>query len=393
MNVLFALHHSMACNSASHVDGIARELCRLRHDCIVAVPDGVTNAARFVPHPYRVATFSELRKAPRSFRDRRGPDVFHAWTPRERLRIFHDQFRKIAGPFHTLIHLEDNEVHIAKNQLGEQAYQKVCAGTIPPHEFPETLTHPLHCGEFFRQASGATVLIEKLSEHVPAGLPHATFWPAADARIWCPRPRNDSLREKLGIQSHEVVLTYHGNTHPSNTREIRCLYSAVAILNRNGIPARLVRVGMPDIETQEKYWMWAKEFSITLGYIVDRRELADVLAMADVFVQPGTSDSFNDYRFPSKLPEFFAMGRPVVLPNTNIGTITTHLKDAYVLDKANGSQIASAVQQIRTNKSLYNTLSKGARKFSKKQFSWKRSAETVAGLYARCLSESYQATA
>ena len=45
-----------------------------------------------------------------------------------------------------------------------------------------------------------------------------------------------------------------------------------------------------------------------------------LLVAADILVQPdGSPGPFNDYRFPSKLPDFFASGRPVVLPKTNIG--------------------------------------------------------------------------
>ena len=49
------------------------------------------------------------------------------------------------------------------------------------------------------------------------------------------------------------------------------------------------------------------------------REIPGYLALADAFVQPGAADDFNRYRLPSKLPEFLAMGRPVVLPDCNIG--------------------------------------------------------------------------
>ena len=50
-----------------------------------------------------------------------------------------------------------------------------------------------------------------------------------------------------------------------------------------------------------------------------RSELPDYYALADVLIQPGRADDFNDFRIPSKLPEFFAMGLPVVLPPTNVG--------------------------------------------------------------------------
>ena len=44
---------------------------------------------------------------------------------------------------------------------------------------------------------------------------------------------------------------------------------------------------------------------LDLGF-VSRDRLWDLLAAADVFVQPGGPSPFNDYRFPSKLPDFLA---------------------------------------------------------------------------------------
>ncbi len=384
MNLLFGLHHSLSCNSASHVDGIARELCGMGYDCLVAVPDKPEEASRFDPYPYRVATFHEVLTDPRRFRDRRGPDLLHVWTPRERMRHFRDRLAEVAS-FQTIIHLEDNEDYIARTALGPERYQQVLDDSLP-YPFPDHLTHPKGGQDFFRSAAGATVLIDQLAEHVPFEIPTAEFWPAVDDSIWSQRPRNDELRKKMGIEKDEIVLTYHGNMHTANHREIRSLYLAVALLNREGVPARLVRVGRDSVEHAPEYRHWAKQFTISVGYIVNRRKLSDILAMADVFVQPGTSDPFNDYRFPSKLPEFFAMGRPVVLPKTNIGLVTRHLQDAYVLDHADGTSIFDAVRRICSDEALYQTLADGALQFSRSEFSWKESAMKVHYLYSRCLA-------
>ena len=62
-----------------------------------------------------------------------------------------------------------------------------------------------------------------------------------------------------------------------------------------------------------------------------------------MLVQPGRPDAFNDYRFPSKLPEFLASGRPVMLPRTNIGL---HLEDgveALLLGHGDADEIADKV--------------------------------------------------
>ena len=105
------------------------------------------------------------------------------------------------------------------------------------------------------------------------------------------------------------------------------------------------------------------------------------MALADFFVQPGEADAFNDYRFPSKLPEFFALGRPVILPRTNLGTTVRHGVDAYVLAKADADGIASAVRELRADPRLTETLARGAVAFAAEHFSWRRRAEALAKFY------------
>jgi glycosyltransferase involved in cell wall biosynthesis len=106
------------------------------------------------------------------------------------------------------------------------------------------------------------------------------------------------------------------------------------------------------------------------------------MALADIFVQPGVPDAFNDYRFPSKLPEFFALGRPVVLPRTNLGTALRHGVDAYVLDRADAAGIAGAVRALREDPALAERLARGATAYAAANFSWRRSAAALASFYA-----------
>jgi len=79
--------------------------------------------------------------------------------------------------------------------------------------------------------------------------------------------------------------------------------------------------------------------------------------------------------------EFFVSGRPVVLPRTNIGLVTRHLQDAYVLDRADGPSIAAAIEDIMQNPALHAKLASGARSFYEAHFSWARSAERVDQFY------------
>ena len=106
------------------------------------------------------------------------------------------------------------------------------------------------------------------------------------------------------------------------------------------------------------------------------------MSLADIFVQPGEPDPFNDFRFPSKLPEFFALGRPVILPRTNLGTLVRPGIDACVLDQADAAGIAAAVIALRADPALCARLSAGAVAFAATHFSWRRTAETLAKFYA-----------
>lgn len=112
-----------------------------------------------------------------------------------------------------------------------------------------------------------------------------------------------------------------------------------------------------------------------------RERLPHYLALADLFVQPGRVDEFNIYRFPSKLPEFFAMGKPVILPATNLGKELSHRQNAFLLRNGDGLEIANAILEILGDDVLAATLGAGAKQFFDANMSWDRSAEKLKRFY------------
>ncbi len=383
MNVLFCLYQSFAANSANHVDGIARELCALGCDCIVAVPAEPTERELMGHTPYKTGTFDQVISGQVAFDDGRGPEVAHFWTPREVNRQFFKRLQD-GRSFATVVHMEDNEELIARSQL-KGVYDEFATG-LKTEGFPAHLSHPQHWGEFLEEADGITVIIDALRNVIPRDKPSDLIWPSTDERNFYPRHVNPSLRAELGVKPDHIVLAYHGNVHQANFREVRSLYLAVALLNREGYPATLLRMGKDHIEVDPLFRRWSAEFTQTVGFIPDRGRLAEILSQADVFVQPGSCDVFNEFRFPSKVPDFFALGRPVVLPRTNIGLVTVHGEDAYVLDEANGPAIADAVKAIVTDQKLRQTLATGARRFFDNNLGWASTAAKVLALYRHVLN-------
>ena len=55
-----------------------------------------------------------------------------------------------------------------------------------------------------------------------------------------------SGRADLGITPDEKVIVYHGSVTSANRGDLRKLYLAVALLNRDGIPTHLIPTGYND---------------------------------------------------------------------------------------------------------------------------------------------------
>jgi len=105
----------------------------------------------------------------------------------------------------------------------------------------------------------------------------------------------------------------------------------------------------------------------------------------DALVQPGGPDEYNDYRFPSKLTVFFASGKPILLPKTNLGRFVTHGKEALILNRGNAIEIADNLMEVFQNPDLADHLASNARAFAKKNFRWRHAASIIAEFYAEIL--------
>ncbi len=156
------------------------------------------------------------------------------------------------------------------------------------------------------------------------------------------------------------------------------LYLAVKLLQRRGHPVRLVRLGHSEFGgVDPRAFRAVADGAIELGP-VPWREMPNYLALADAFVQPGPPDDFNRYRLPSKLPEFLAMGRPVILPHCNIGHDLAHGKNALLLEEGNALEIVARIEELLSDREMGDRLGAGSRQFAEEQLSWRSNAEGLA---------------
>src|SRR2546423_1149951 len=381
-NILFALYHDFSANSAVHVHNFANQLAALGHSTAVAIPDDAERGSGLGEQNYSVHRFDRVDgEWARVFPNGCGPDIVHAWTPRENVRLFCE---KLAGfcEFALFVHLEDNEELILEVNLG-MPFEKLARNRSV--DIPGNLSHPQNYRVFIASSHGVTMIMDRLERFVPPDIPKLILWPGADERLFFPRPQDLQLREQLGIADDAVILCYTGNVHSANGRDVRSLYLAAAILDREGTPARLIRTGRDFCSFLGPDEEWAYKISIELGQI-PYQEIPPLLSLADALVQPGADNSFNEYRLPGKLPEFFAMGRPVILPRTNVGRFVENGQDAVVLDRVDALGAVEALLALRRGDTVRKRLAAGAITFAREHFDWAKNTATLAEFYGTAVS-------
>jgi glycosyltransferase involved in cell wall biosynthesis len=376
-NILFVLYHDFSANSAVHVHNFANQLAGTGHSVAVTIPVSDNAGSNLGERHYRVLAYHEVEGDwSRVFSNGSSPDVLHAWTPRENVRLFCEKVRALCSPL-LFIHLEDNEELILEANLGRSFDELSRSRSI---KLPGNMVHPRNYPRFIADADGVTMIMDRLEKFVPPALPRLILWPGADRQLFFPREKDASFLASLGVPQENIVLCYTGNVHSANAREVRSLYLAAAILSREGIPTTLVRAGndyCPFLGPDEK---WAREVSVDLGY-VRHVDIPRVLGLADFLIQPGTHDAFNEYRLPAKLPEFFAMGCPVLLPLTNVGRFVRHGEEGWVLPKMDALGIVDTLKTLRADAQLAQRLCAGALAFCQEHFDWGQNAARLQRFY------------
>ncbi|QJT09802.1 glycosyltransferase family 4 protein [Oceanidesulfovibrio marinus] len=385
MQIIFVSYYDFKVQSAIHIFNIANELCKIGVDCTVCVTENVELVHNIGKPLFSCMTHEEILAPDFTVQDPKNTLV-HAWTPRENVRQCTLALCEKLGCRY-MIHLEDNELSVLEFVLGvsmEQALamprEEVDALMPAPGELP--CTHPHYFQSFLEGAAGLSVIIETLNDFKPDHVPSVVLWPSCESSMFLNARCDRNLRRDLGIGEGERVIFYPGAVSEPNKEDVLSLYKAVALLNQKGHSFRLLRTGVDfcDLGIGPEL----NEHVISLGFR-PREEIPQYLGMADVLVQPGAPGHFNDYRFPSKLPEFFYAGKPVVMGRTNLGGMIRDGVDALLMERGDPDEIVEKVVLLTENEELAATLGKNALAFAEKHFNWRKTAAELHAFYKSIL--------
>ncbi len=388
MKIGLIAHCNFRGNSAMHVFSVAAELQKLGHQCCMLVPDSPETVHDHDVPSFDVIDYASAVNNGLSFTDDARPDILHAWSPREHVRkITQALVKQFDCPY--VVHMEDNEEQIVQDELSGLDYSELrllpaslVDGLITPYR-----SHPRRYRNFIEHADGFSCLVDRLMEFKPESVPGVVFWPGFDASF-ANITEQDRLtgRTRFGLAQDDIVLLYSGNVHLSIVGDLQRLYVAAGLLRKRGLPLKLVRSGLIQADIGIDHRHGAEQYLVELGF-VPRRDVPKLVAMSDILVQPGKSDAFNDYRFPSKLPEYLVSGRPVILPDSNIGTVLEHGKQALKLESGSIKEIMSLIRLLIDLPELRKSLGTNSRKFALENLTWAKGVQTLDGLYRAIMAK------
>lgn len=386
MRVLFLHFGKLHVNSVIQAFHLGEEMTAEGIE-VVLCGQGRTDRIATVGEPsFDCINYDALERKLRDWARDSGETMICAWTPREVVRKATERAAAVLGaPY--VVHLEDNEEHLLSSAL-KLPYEQL--RSLPRERQDELCTddfvHPAHYPGLLERAAAVTVITEELNEFNFAKRPHHLARPGVDHERFRPDLPPAVSRKELGLRPDDFVLVYHGIGHWANLRELFSLYLAVKLLQRRGRRVKLVRLGSTKLGGVDPRTFQALREGVPDLGDVPWRDIPGYLALADAYVQPGAPDDFNRYRLPSKLPEFLAMGRPVILPACNLGNDLTDGQDALLLRDGTALEIAARLEQLLDDRDLAQRLGRRARQFALDRLSWPDNTAALAEFYRRQLA-------
>ncbi|MEI9964318.1 MAG: glycosyltransferase [Caulobacteraceae bacterium] len=366
--VVFVCYGPFDCNSAGHIAGFAAQLAALGYRVGVAARGPVDRAYAFGEPAFEPLDIDDLAADPAgavAFDGVLEParTLLAAWTPRKNVRrAVARTVKRLGIPY--VVHFEDNEDHLATLRPGPDDAAARAA--------------------FVAGAAGLSYIAPRLAEVLPTAAPRILLEPGVDHAAFS-RPlgpwRRAALLRAAGGAGGRDRDRLSGQHPPRQRRGDGRALPRSRPFARPG-PSGCAAEDRPGRRARRRVRGLLARCVIALGH-VERPFLLELMKCADLFVQPGAPGPFNDYRLPSKLPEFMAIGRPVILPAANVGLSLRDGTDALLLHDGSAAEIAARIEKVLDDPILAVRIGGNGQAFARRTWDWPRQGRRLAAFLER----------
>lgn len=197
--------------------------------------------------------------------------ILHFWTPREYLLEYFDL---IQSKFKTVVHLEDNYRFLSK-----QSTNKCLSHSTTLH--------------LIRAFDSVTVINQKLSDLYSDSVRSSFLL------------RAPTMHKKLSTRNIKSVILHLGTINQYNFRQI---HEFIKTNRMEGV--RFALVGKNFFPEAFRNLSFCDDY----GFVKEKK-LKEILSSILLSFVPYLNPEFDQYRYPSKVPDLLAAGIPTLLPN------------------------------------------------------------------------------
>lgn len=225
-----------------------------------------------------------------------------------------------------------------------------------------------------RGLDGLTVVSHTLERAVePLGLPVQLVWGGVDPGLFSPTT--------ITTPGDKLTIGYAGNFQPY--QGLPTLLEAVGSLVARGRDLELILVGDPGATGVDRLARQLLGERVTLAGQVAYEAVPEALARANVLVIPRPDSRPARAGFPSKLPEYMALGKALVITDVgDQGRVVRDGESGLVVPPSSSSALAAALERLR-DEPLRDRLGQTARAVAQDELSWRAATDSLLDFFVR----------
>lgn len=194
---------------------------------------------------------------------------------------------------------------------------------------------------------------------------------------------NTFYKEKFGIPKNSVTFGFSG-MKKGELPDIIPFIKATKVLLNKSINITWFTTGDYISEEIKKEFQIGEEL-FEFGW-VNYKEYSEIISCADVFILLQKEDIKNKTRWPNKLGDYLAAGRPILInPYGDTKKLVAQKEDFFLKTEFNVADIVDTIENnLDFNSSLLNS---SIRAFAEKEFSWEHKSKKLLDFYRSIIYE------